>query len=93
MKILTTLIMTLLMTSAVYAGACKEGDTCSKEDCLKLGNDMNIATDGENKGKCVKISQSASTDCKSIAQANGAKSQDSGSGAAPTAGETKTIAK
>ena len=93
MKILTTLIMTLLMTTAVYAEACKEGEKCSKEDCLKLGNNFNIATDGENKGKCMKTTESASTDCKSIAQSTGAKSVTPAADASKSSTDTSTSVK
>ena len=95
MKILSTLIMTLLLTTAVYAGTCKEGDTCSKEDCLSsLGNDYSVPTEGENKGKCVKTTQKSATDCTSIAQGTGAKETGTAaSGSSASGGSSSTTTK
>ena len=62
MKILMTVMMTMLVATSVYA-ECKEGAKCSADECKALGTGYAL---GEG-DKCAKVGAPASiTDCASI---------------------------
>lgn len=88
MKILMTVIMAMLVSTSIYAADCKEGDSCSKDDCLKLGKDFAI-NDG---GKCVKIVAQGETLCPGIDN-SAPSAKASGSGSAPDTTDTKATSK
>ncbi|GEM_PF-815017 len=70
MKILMTLTLAMLVSASVYAECKKDGDTCTQEECSKLGTDF--AFKAEEK-KCVKIVVSAETQCAGIVGTSGNK--------------------
>jgi hypothetical protein len=89
MKILTTILMTLLVTTSTYAACGSNGEGCSEEECKKLSG----FTYSADTKKCNKSTQKSDTDCSSIVQSSGAKATDTASGAASTSTDTKTLAK
>lgn len=84
MKILMTVIMTLILTSA-FAGECTlKGDCKSDVDCKALNAEYSLIG-----GKCINPAASqVETKCPSIVTSAGAKA--TGSDAAPTAGVKAT---
>lgn len=62
MKILMTVTLAMLVSASVFAECKKEGDTCTKDECAKLGTGLGV----NEGGKCVKVVTSAETNCDMI---------------------------
>jgi hypothetical protein len=70
MKILMTVTLAMLVSASVFAECKKEGDSCTKEECAKIGTDMGV----NEAGKCVKVAGSQTdTQCAGIVGTSGSK--------------------
>lgn len=83
MKILMTVTLAMLVSASVFAECKKEGDTCTKDECAKIGTDMAV----NDAGKCVKVAASqAETQCAGIVGTSGAKQTGVDSAGKPVQG-------
>ena len=83
MKILMTVTLAMLVSASVYAADCKVGDTCSADDCAKLGADFKL-----NDSKiCTKVGSSqGETQCAGIVSSSQAKGSTKDSAATGATG-------
>ena len=88
MKILMTVMMTMLMVSSAFA--CKEGEACSKADCQALGAAYGIEG-GKDSGVCSKVnaSEKETTNCTAVVDGNGKAGTAAGAGGADGVNGTK----
>lgn len=82
MKILLTVTLAMLVSASVFAECKKEGDTCTKDECEKLGTGMGLRGD-----KCVKVDAAQSeTQCASILNSSAGKGSTATQAPAGTTG-------